>query len=87
MQIKPIWAAEVWKDISVYVWKLAVKAGDVDSHTPRSWAAEEHDSNGLEDWAAKTEVSWVDLDWQHKGELFLAHWAPDTSGHQGRDAK
>ena len=28
----------------------------------------------------------VDLDWQHKGELFIARWAHDTSGHQGRDA-
>jgi len=28
----------------------------------------------------------VDLDWQHKGELFIARWAHDTLGHQGRDA-
>ena len=35
------------------------------------------------DKAAKTEVAQMDLDWKHKGELFLAH---DTSGHQGRDA-
>lgn len=26
----------------------------------------------------------VDLDWQHKGELFLTQWA--HAGHQGRDA-
>ncbi|RMC01116.1 hypothetical protein DUI87_22382 [Hirundo rustica rustica] len=32
------------------------------------------------------EVSKIDLDWQHKGELFLARWARDASGHQGRDA-
>jgi len=28
----------------------------------------------------------MDLDWQHKGELFTSWWAHDTSGHQGRDA-
>ncbi|KAK4825645.1 hypothetical protein QYF61_001430 [Mycteria americana] len=35
---------------------------------------------------AKIEVAQVDLDWQDKGELFIAWWAHDTSGHQGRDA-
>lgn len=25
------------------------------------------------------------MDWQNKGELFLAQWAHETSGHQGRD--
>lgn len=25
------------------------------------------------------------MDWQKKGELFLARWAHETSGHQGRD--
>ncbi|RMB97671.1 hypothetical protein DUI87_25822 [Hirundo rustica rustica] len=38
------------------------------------------------DKAAKVKVSQVDLDWQHKGEVFLARWAHDASGHQGRDA-
>jgi len=38
------------------------------------------------DQAAKTEMAQVDLDWRHKGELFIAQWAHDTSGHQGRDA-
>lgn len=28
----------------------------------------------------------VDLEWQHKGELFLAQWASDTSSLQGRGA-
>ncbi|XP_074717912.1 uncharacterized protein LOC141940628 [Strix uralensis] len=36
--------------------------------------------------AAKIEVAQVDLDWQRKGELFIARWAHETSGHQGRDA-
>ena len=38
------------------------------------------------DQAAKIEVAHVDLDWQHKGELFMAQWAHGTSGHQGTDA-
>ncbi|TRZ09184.1 hypothetical protein HGM15179_017924 [Zosterops borbonicus] len=38
------------------------------------------------DQAAKIKVSQVDLDWQHKGELFLARWAHDTSDHEGRHA-
>jgi len=36
------------------------------------------------DQTAKIEVAQVDLHWQHKGELFVAWWAHDTSGHQGR---
>lgn len=31
-------------------------------------------------------ASQMDLDWQHKGELVLAWWVHDGSGHQGRDA-
>jgi len=31
-------------------------------------------------------VAQIDLDWQNKSELFLARWAHETSGHQGRDA-
>jgi len=31
-------------------------------------------------------VAQVDLDWQYKRELFIARWAHDISGHQGRDA-
>ena len=38
------------------------------------------------DQAAKIKVAQVDLDWQHKGEQFMAPWAHDSSGHQGRDA-
>ncbi|RMC04445.1 hypothetical protein DUI87_18888 [Hirundo rustica rustica] len=50
----------------------------------KSQANEEHHNNEQVDKAAK--VSQVDLDWQHKGEVFLARWAHDASGHQGRDA-
>ncbi|KAM9591252.1 uncharacterized protein ACIBXB_006123 [Morphnus guianensis] len=66
--------------------KLVVKVRHVDAHVPKSRATEEHQNNQQADQAAKTEVSQVDLDWQRRGELFMAQWAHDTSGHQGRDA-
>ncbi|RMB88693.1 hypothetical protein DUI87_34933 [Hirundo rustica rustica] len=83
---KPIWAADEWKDIATRVEKLPVKVHHVDAHVPKSRANEEHRNNEQVDQAAKIEVSKIDLDWQHKGELFLARWAHDASGHQGRDA-
>uniref|UniRef100_A0A8C3ETQ1 ribonuclease H n=1 Tax=Corvus moneduloides TaxID=1196302 RepID=A0A8C3ETQ1_CORMO len=83
---KPIWAAEIWQDIAARVEKLTVKVRHVDAHVPKSRANEEHRNNEQVDRAAKVKVSQVDLDWQHKGELFLARWAHDASGHQGRDA-
>jgi len=58
----------------------------VDAHVPKSRATEEHQNNHQVDQAAKTEVAQVDLDWQHKCELFIAWWARDISGHEGRDA-
>lgn len=72
--------------MTAYVEKLAVKTRHEDAHTPVSQATEEHHNNGQVNWTAKTKVSQLDLDWQKKGELFLAHWTHDTSGHQGRDA-
>ncbi|GAB0208828.1 hypothetical protein GRJ2_003348500 [Grus japonensis] len=66
--------------------KLVVKVRHVDAHIPKSRATEEHQNNQQVDQAAKIEVAQVDLDWQHKGELFIARWAHDPSGHQGRDA-
>ncbi|GAB0189109.1 hypothetical protein GRJ2_001376200 [Grus japonensis] len=83
---KPIWAAPLWQDIAARLEKLVVKVCHVDAHVPRSRATEEHQNNQQVDQAAKTEVAEVDLDWQRKGELFIARWAHDTSGHQGRDA-
>ncbi|GAB0207605.1 hypothetical protein GRJ2_003226200 [Grus japonensis] len=53
---------------------------------PRVGPRKEHQNNQQVDQAAKIEVAQVDLDWQRKGELFIARWAHDTSGHQGRDA-
>ncbi|KAK4827627.1 LOW QUALITY PROTEIN: hypothetical protein QYF61_019837 [Mycteria americana] len=83
---KPIWAAALWQDIAARVENLVVKVHHVDAHVPKSQTTEEHQNNQQVDQAAKTEVAQVDLDWQHKGELFVAWWAHDTSGHQGRDA-
>ncbi|RMB96504.1 hypothetical protein DUI87_27037 [Hirundo rustica rustica] len=56
-----------------------VKVRHVDAHVPKSRANEEHRNNEQVDQAAKIEVSKIDLDWQHKGELFLARWAHDAS--------
>ncbi|RMB96506.1 hypothetical protein DUI87_27039 [Hirundo rustica rustica] len=83
---KPIWAAKEWKDIATRVGRLPVKVHHVDAHIPKSRANEEHRNNEQVDRAAKIEVSKIDLDWEHKGGLFLARWAHDASGHQGRDA-
>ncbi|KAM9591112.1 uncharacterized protein ACIBXB_006051 isoform 1-T2 [Morphnus guianensis] len=83
---KPIWAAALWQDIASWLENLVVKVRHVDAHIPKSQATEEHQNNQQVDQAAKIEVAQVDLDWQHKGELFMAQWAHDTSGHQGRDA-
>ncbi|XP_051655122.1 uncharacterized protein LOC127476333 [Manacus candei] len=85
-QGKPIWAAEMWRDIAGRVEKLSVKVRHVDAHVGKKRANEEHHNNEQADRAARIKVSQVDLDWQHKGELFLARWAHDASGHQGRDA-
>ncbi|GAB0185886.1 mitochondrial enolase superfamily member 1 [Grus japonensis] len=81
---KPIWNAELWQDIAAWLEKLVVKVHHVDAHVPKSQATEEHQNNQQVDQAAKIEVAQVDLDWQHKSELFIACWAHDTSDHQGR---
>ncbi|GAB0203408.1 hypothetical protein GRJ2_002806400 [Grus japonensis] len=66
--------------------KLAVKVRHVGAYIPKSRAAEEHQNNQQVDQAAKIEVTQIDLDWQHKGELFIARWAHDTLRHHGTDA-
>ncbi|KAK4807025.1 hypothetical protein QYF61_000354 [Mycteria americana] len=78
---KPIWAAALWQGIAAWVENLVVKVHHVDAHIPKSWATEERQNNQQVDQAAKIEEAQVDLDWQHKGELFIAQWAHDTSGH------
>lgn len=41
-------------------------------HIPGSRAAEEHRNTWRVGWAAEVEVPQVGLDWQHKGEFFMA---------------
>ena len=65
---------------------MVVKVRHVDAHVPKNRATEEQQNNHQVDWATKIEVAQLDLDWQNKSELFLARWAHETSGHQGRDA-
>ncbi|RMB91849.1 hypothetical protein DUI87_31777 [Hirundo rustica rustica] len=74
-----------WTDIATQVEKLTMKVRHVNARVSRSQANEEHHNNEQVDKAAKVKVSQADLDWQHKGEVFLAHWAHDASGHQGTD--
>jgi len=69
---KPIWATPLWQNIAAQLEKLVVKVLHVDAHVPESWATEEQQTNPQVDQAAKTEVSQVDLDWQHKDDLFIA---------------
>jgi len=76
----------LWQDIAARLEQLVVNVRHVDAHVPNSRATEELQNNHQVDQAAKIEVAQVDLDWQHKGELFIARWTHDTSGHQGRDA-
>ena len=72
----------MWRDIAARLEQLAVKVRHVDAHVPKSQATEEHQNNHQVDQAAKIEVAQVGLDWQHKGELFIAQWAHDTSDQQ-----
>ena len=57
---------------------MVVKVCHVDAHVPKSRATEEQQNNHQVDQAAKIEVAQIDLDWQHKGELFLACCARET---------
>ena len=72
---KSVWATSLWQDIAARLEQLVVKVYHVDSHVPKSQATEEHQNNHQPDQAAKIEVAQVDVDWQHKGELFIARWA------------
>ena len=83
---KPIWAAALWQDIAARVEHMTLKVRHVDAHVPKSRATEEHRNNEQVDKAAKIDIAQVDLDWERKGELFVARWAHETSGHLGRDA-
>ena len=51
---------------------MVVKVHHVDAHVPKSQATEEQQNNRQVDQAARIKVAQIDLDWQSKGELFLA---------------
>ena len=54
---------------------MVVKVRHVDAYVPKSRTTEEQQNNHQVDRAAKFEVNQIDLDWQHKSELFLPQWA------------
>ena len=59
------------------------KVHHVHPHVPNSGATEERLKNQQVDQAAKTEVAQVDLDWQQKGELFVAQCVHVIDGLAG----
>ncbi|KAK4823654.1 hypothetical protein QYF61_005006 [Mycteria americana] len=65
---------------------VPLKVRHVDAHMPKTRATEEHRNIEQVAKAVKIEVAQVDLDWEHKNELFVARWSHETSGHLGRDA-
>jgi len=69
---KPVWAAPLWQDIAAQLEKLVVKVRHVNAHVPKRWTTEEHQNNQQVDQTAKIKVAQVDLDWQHRCELFMA---------------
>ncbi|TRZ19944.1 hypothetical protein HGM15179_007093 [Zosterops borbonicus] len=76
---EPIWASEMWQDIIIQVEKPIVRVHHGDAHMPKSRVQKEHCNNEHTDQDPPAKVSQVDVDWQHKGELFLAQWAHDAS--------
>ena len=63
-RVKPIWAAELEKDIAAQMKDMVVKVHYVDAHVPKSQTTEEQQNNHQVDQAAKIEVGQIDLDWQ-----------------------
>ena len=55
-----------------------VKVCHIDAHIPKSHATEGHQNIQQVGQTARIEMAQIDLDWQHKGELFLVFWAHDT---------
>jgi len=69
---KPIWAAAWWRDIDAQAENVVAKVLHTDAHITRSHATKQHQNNQQVDRSTGVEIAQVDLDWQHKGELFLA---------------
>lgn len=60
IDVKPIWADELWWNIAAWVENLVVKVCYMDVHAPMSSATEECQKNHQMDQAVKTEMdSWI----------------------------
>ena len=42
---RPVWAAELWKDIAARIKNMVVKVRHVDAHVPKNRATEEQQNN------------------------------------------
>lgn len=60
---------------------MIIQANQVDFHILKSHPFEEDQNNQPVDQAVRIEVAQVDLDCQHKSELFLVWWTHETSRH------
>ncbi len=58
---KPIWAAELWKDIAARTKNMVVKVRHVDAHVPKNRATEEQQNNHQVDQTAKIKVAQIGL--------------------------
>lgn len=81
---KPIWAAPLWQGITARVENTAPKV--CHAHMPKNHTTEEHQNNEQVDKAVKIEVDQMAVEWERKGELFVAQWIYAAWGLLGRDA-
>lgn len=58
--------------MAAQVENIAVKVQHVNAHMPKTHATEEHQNKKQVDKTVKIEVAQVDLNWEQKGELFVA---------------
>lgn len=67
---KLIWAAALRKATAARVVAVAVKGHHVGAYLPMRWATEERQNNQQVDRAARIEVAWVGVGWQHQVNYF-----------------
>ena len=83
---KAVGPAELWQCIAAWVEKLVLKVRHTGAHLGKSRVPGGHRNNERVDPAARIEAAQADRVWEHQGELLLARWPQDTSGHLGREA-
>lgn len=83
-ETESIWMANLWKNIAQDLEKLNVWMQHV--NVPKGRATKEEINNHQADWDAQIATINEDMDWEHKGELFVARWARETLGHPRWDA-